>query len=145
MVDRYVDVMEAVVQRTRHSVRIGEVLVEDPGDIDSHQLAVARRFRTWPTSAPFLIGIRLAFAWQGLVRRQPMQSERMAEQRCLKSGQSNPGSLTHRRAEDSILLITPTSVPSRRPHHKLPSVNIVPHQPPEEGVSTNAGGASARG
>ncbi|MDQ1049105.1 hypothetical protein [Streptomyces sp. V4I2] len=107
VVDRYVDVMEAVVQRTRHSLRIGEVLVENPGDIDSHQLAVARRFRARSTSAPFLIGIRLAFAWQGLVRRQPMQSERVAEQRCLMSGQSNPGCLAHRRAEDSILLITP--------------------------------------
>lgn len=101
----HVNGLEPADQISGSGVRIGEVLVEDAGDVDTDEID-ARPWHKRPTSPSVGVGKRLAVPVERCVRRTSMQAKRMFEQ--------GDGHLAHRRVTHSILLFMARIMPLRR-------------------------------
>ncbi|GIH19349.1 hypothetical protein Raf01_75210 [Rugosimonospora africana] len=110
-VDRYVDVVERVGEFAWWRIGLGEVPVEDGGDVGALESPIFWRLGSRPPTVEFVIGIRLAVARQNAVRTLLMKAKSVCEQSVLGSEQSGLGRHAHRRTEDSILTIMAAMMP----------------------------------
>lgn len=118
VVIRDVDVVEGIAQLAWASRGSSEVHVQNARYVLAGRPLVFRYLRPRPTTMQSILGIRFAIPRQWLIRCHPMQPKRVLEQGDLRSGQSCPGRLAHRRTADSILLVMARSLPGPSRRHK---------------------------
>ncbi|WP_132191573.1 MULTISPECIES: hypothetical protein [Kribbella] len=103
LVDRDVEVVERACQLTGSRSGPSEMIIEQTSDILPDRLLISWSERSNLAMECF-VGKWLPIVWKWPVRMEPMKPRRVLEE---GSGLQRPGSVAHRRAEDSILLIMP--------------------------------------
>ncbi|WP_344619165.1 hypothetical protein [Dactylosporangium salmoneum] len=105
------DAVERVGKFAWRRVGLGEVPVEDGGDIGAVESPILLGLGSRPPTVEFVVWIRLAVTRQDAVRILLMETKSVCEQRGLGSERSGLGRHAHRRTEDSILAIMAAMMP----------------------------------
>ncbi|GGP13771.1 hypothetical protein LDL08_21020 [Nonomuraea glycinis] len=113
VMDGDVDIMERIGERAWRGLRLGEVCVQDAGDVRASESLIFRWVWPSPLTVESIVGVRLSITWQRGVWILLMQVHRVVEQADLGSERSRLGRRAHRRREDSILSIMFAMMPAR--------------------------------
>jgi hypothetical protein len=106
-----VDAVERVGKFAWRRIGLGEVPVEDGGDIGAIESPIFLRMGSRPPTVQLVVWIRLAVTRQNAVRILLMETNGVCEQSDLGSERSGLGRHAHRRTEDSILAIMAAMMP----------------------------------
>jgi hypothetical protein len=108
---RNVDAVERVGKFAWWRPGLGEVPVEDGGDVGAIESPIFLGLGSRPPTVKFVVWIRLAVTRQDAVGILLMETKGVCEQSGLRSERSGLGRHAHRRTEDSILSIMTGMMP----------------------------------